>query len=522
MVARLFRLRVALLAAPFRETFTRSVGAVIAFAALFAAAILVATLPPRLSASAEQLATFDTAVGAVILGAVVLVPFFANRGHLEPRQFAGFPMSSSQVALGLLGSTIVSWPFLLLLSWVVALGVSRPAWHAHPVALCLTLLGVLVLGVCGARVASALSKLVIGSDRAGVVRATGAVLLVAFAPVAVFIAATTFGESDGAFVDVTSALSWTPFGAPFAALWQMAAADDSGLAARFAIMGGFALLCLIVWFPLVKASNERVERPSDTAVARRGLGWFERFPARPASVISARTLTYWARDPRYRVALIAIPIAPIVMLLAFWVAGAGITVLALLPLPVMLLLLGWSLHNDVAMDSTAIWSHVASGIKGREDRAGRLAPVLVVGVPLAVIGSSLTVTVLGEWRILPAVIGLNLGVLFVAAGVASVFSVLMPYPTTRPGDSPFLQPQWSGSGSGRAQTMSIIVAILLSLPPVWFALHAVFDVEFAANLWALLFGVGYGALVLLAGVLIGGAVFNRSAPELIAVTQVYD
>ena len=522
MVARLFRLRVALLAAPFRETFTRSVGAVVAFAALFAAAVLAAILPPRWFAATEQLATFDTAVGAVILGAVVLVPFFANRGHLEPRQFAGYPMSASQIAVGLLGSTVISWPFLLLLSWVIALGVARPEWHAHPLALMATLVLVLVIAVCGARVASALSKLVVGSDRDGIVRAVGSVLLVAFAPVAVFVAATTFGDADGAFVDVTSVLSWTPFGAPFAALWQLASGDEGGLAVRFIIAGGFALLCLLVWFPLVQASNERVERPADSAVARRGLGWFERFPARPASVISARTLTYWARDPRYRVALVAIPIAPIVMLLAFWVAGAGITVLALLPLPVMLLLLGWSLHNDVAMDSTAIWSHVASGIRGREDRAGRLAPVLVVGVPLAVIGSSLTVTVLGEWRILPAVIGLNLGVLFVAAGVASVFSVLMPYPTTRPGDSPFLQPQWSGSGSGRAQTMSIIVAMLLSLPPVWFALNAVFDVEFTANLWALLFGIGYGAVVLLLGVLIGGAVFNRSAPELIAVTQVYD
>jgi ABC-2 type transport system permease protein len=42
------------------------------------------------------------------------------------------------------------------------------------------------------------------------------------------------------------------------------------------------------------------------------------------------------------------------------------------------------------------------------------------------------------------------------------------------------------------------------------------------NIWALGFGIGYGALALLLGVLIGGWIFDRSGPELIAVTQVFD
>ena len=43
--------------------------------------------------------------------------------------------------------------------------------------------------------------------------------------------------------------------------------------------------------------------------------------------------------------------------------------------------LGWSLHNDVAYDRTAIWLHVASGVRGVADRVGRLVPVLIVGIP---------------------------------------------------------------------------------------------------------------------------------------------
>jgi ABC-2 type transport system permease protein len=41
-------------------------------------------------------------------------------------------------------------------------------------------------------------------------------------------------------------------------------------------------------------------------------------------------------------------------------------------------------------------------------------------------------------------------------------------------------------------------------------------------MWALGFGLGYGAVVLLLGVFIGGWLFDRSGPELIAVTQVFD
>ena len=148
--------------------------------------------------------------------------------------------------------------------------------------------------------------------------------------------------------------------------------------------------------------------------------------------------------------------------------------------------------------------------------------MLLLGVPLPLIGSSITVTVIGDWRVLPAVVGMNLGVLFVSAGVSCIFSVMMPYPTTRPGDSPFVQPQWSGSGSGLAQTLSMIAAILLSVPAVWFSVTAIADVALGENLWAVFFGSGYGLLILVAGILIGGRIFDRSGPELIGVTQVYD
>ncbi|MFD5599795.1 hypothetical protein ACFWHR_07025 [Leucobacter sp. NPDC058333] len=523
MAFRLFRLRVALLGGSFRGSFGKGLRAALLYAVLAAAAVVLAFAPTVLVADAHERSVVDLIIGTAILFGVFIVPFFENRRMLEPRQFAQYPAESGSVAGSLLLSTVLTWPFFLLVIWLAVLVTTRPEWHdpawIAPVACVLAAL----FAVASVRVTSLISRLLAGQRFAGALRTAGVVLIVAMLPLAVFVGATIFAPGGFETADqAAETLALTPFGAPFAAIQAAAAGDSQGALLELGILAAAIVVLLAIWFPLVAVSNQHIERPLSPGIARSGLGWFERFSARPAQVIAARQLTYWARDPRYRVALFAIPLAPIFMMLAFWVAGAPLTWLALVPLPVILLLLGWSQHNDVAMDSTAIWEHVASGTRGRSDRAGRLAPVLMIGVPLAVIGSSITVTIVGDWRILPAVVGMNLGVLLVACAVSSIFSVLTPYPATRPGDSPFVQPQWSGSGSGLAQTIAMILALALAAPPVWFAITAIIDVEFASNMWALGFGIGYGFVVLVLGVLIGGWLFDRSGPELIAVTQVFD
>ncbi len=63
---------------------------------------------------------------------------------------------------------------------------------------------------------------------------------------------------------------------------------------------------------------------------------------------------------------------------------------------------------------------------------------------------------------------------------------------------------------------------MLSIPVAWVSISAIIEVGFADNMIALLFSLGYGAVVLGLGILIGGWIFDRSGPELIAVTQVFD
>lgn len=522
MAARLLRLRLTLLGSAFRGSATRALRAVLIGLLAAAAAVALAWLPTLLLHEADARADLDVFIGSALLGAALLVPFFANRGHLEPRQFASVPARPGSIASALLFSTVLTWPAILLLVWLVALAALRPEWQQPIWALVVGIALAYLFALIAARVSSALSKLWFGHDRGGVLRVVGTVLLIAILPLAFFGVTAISGAPEGSTAAAARALGWSPFGAAFAGAQQAASGDPSAALLHFGVVLAGVLVLLVIWFPIVRASLQSVERPADPAIARRGLGWFERFSAKPASVIAARVLTYWSRDPRYRVGLSAIPFVPVLMILAFWVAGADLRTLAAVPLPVILLLLAWSLHNDVAMDSTAIWSHVASGIAGRDDRRGRLAPVLLIGLPVALIGSTVTVTVMGEWRVLPAVIGMNLAVLLVTCGVSSVFSVLIPYPTTRPGDSPFAQPQWSGSGSGLSQTLSMIAALVFSVPAVWIAVVALVDVTPMWNLAALAFGVVYGVGILGLGILLGGKIFDRRGPELIAATQVFD
>ncbi|MFT4232925.1 MAG: hypothetical protein QM606_09155, partial [Leucobacter sp.] len=129
MVARLFRLRLALLGGAFRGSFTRGLRTSVLYLVLAASAVLLAYLPARLLPAGEDRALVDTIIGALVLAAVFVVPFFENRGHLEPRQFAQYPCSPGSAAFALAATSFVSWPFLLLAVWLVSLGLLRPEWR---------------------------------------------------------------------------------------------------------------------------------------------------------------------------------------------------------------------------------------------------------------------------------------------------------------------------------------------------------------------------------------------------------
>jgi ABC-2 type transport system permease protein len=198
------------------------------------------------------------------------------------------------------------------------------------------------------------------------------------------------------------------------------------------------------------------------------------------------------------------------------VVGVPAQILALIPVPVFCLFLGWSMHNDVAYDNTAIWLHVASGTRGRADRWGRLFPALVAGIPLLILGSLVSAAVYGDSDVLWPLLGVGAALLLGGMGFSSIMSSRFPYPAPRPGDSPFSQPQSTGATTGLVQSFSFLASILIAAPALAFAALGFLESSetwFFASLGA---GVVVGVAALWMGVRFGARIFDRRGPELLS------
>jgi ABC-2 type transport system permease protein len=236
-------------------------------------------------------------------------------------------------------------------------------------------------------------------------------------------------------------------------------------------------------------------------------------PQTPAGAVAARSLTYWARDGRYRLSLLVVPIIPILLVPPLLVAGVWWENLALIPLPVMCLFLGWMIHNDISSDNTAIWLHLAAETSGWADRIGRTVPPLLLGVPLILIGAPITARLYGVPEVLPSVFGVSICLLLAGLGLSSAVSARHPYPTVRPGDSPFAQPQSTSSAPGQA--LSFFGTIVVTLPVLALA-GAGLALDESWHVSALFAGAVIGVGVYFLGVSVGARTFATKAPELLA------
>ena len=176
-------------------------------------------------------------------------------------------------------------------------------------------------------------------------------------------------------------------------------------------------------------------------------------------------------------------------------------------------------HNDVAYDSTAVWTHVAAQTLGSHDRLGRLMPVVVGGSLLIAVGTPLTAWGFGNFEIVPAVLGVSLALLLGGVGVASGISARFPYAAPRPGDPAFQQPQVQGSTGSGAQALAILCTLLVAAPSIVLGILWMMQPDSPLSWIALLVGVQAGLIAMFIGIRAGGSAFDRGSPELLAFTM---
>jgi ABC-2 type transport system permease protein len=519
MVAQLLRLRISLLGNTFRRRPWHIVGILVGFAYAVAVAVILITVLVG-ARSVEDITLLRDAI--TVAGALVVLGFFLAPllvgidESLDPRNFVLFGAPPRSLAWGLLVSSGLGVSALVLLLVLLATVVT---WSRGLLETLLALVSAaIVFATCllAARVGTALAAFLMSSRRprelSGVLAVCG---LIIFAPVALVLLNVEWsGNGLNALAALSEVLGWTPVGAGWAVPGDAASGAWGAAALKLLVALASVGLVWLAWAGLVA---RLLVTPARETSARHyvGLSWFGGLPRTPTGAIAARSFTSWGRDARYWVSLIMIPVVPVLVYIPLTIAGVPEQYLTLLPVPLMCLFLGWMIHNDVAYDSTAIWLHVVSGTRGVADRIGRLVPSLVLGIPLIGLGSALSVFFYGDWDALPAMLGVSTSIFLTGLGFSSYTSARFPYPATKPGDSPFEQPQASDTGSAIVQTLTFTSAIVLSSPAVLGLLLGIF-VDPYWFMQSLYYGVGMGLFVLVVGIWRGSRAFERRGPEMLA------
>ncbi len=519
MVAHVLRLRVALLVGALRGG--RRLRTLLLLAAVIAATVVVCLAVLSLATAPVAVARTVTVLGAaaLLLGFLVGPILVGAVDQLDPRRFRVFGVDERRMPIVLAVAAFVSVPSLALTAVIVSVcAVAIRLGTPWPLAVLMSLVG-LSSTLLVSRIGMAVNALLLPERRSRELTALFAlaVVVVAF-PVALFLASLEWdGRVPASVAAVTGTLGVTPLAAAFGFLFDVASGDVTAawVSGIIAVVSLLALWTLWSW--LVRTLLTTTERPV-AARERTGLGWFGLLPSNAFGAIAARSLVYWLRDRRYIMNIIVVPVAGVLTVLPLVVAGVPWEIAALVPVPVMALFFGWLPHNDVAYDSTALWTHVASGVRGIADRLGRLVPVMLVAVPVLAVAVPLTLLLISDWRLLLPLTGVAASLLLSGLGVSSIVSVVAPYAVSRPGDSPFQQPQRPSSRGTYGPAIAFLGALIVSAPALWlFTLTIMDGDQYApATLWT---GIASGIGMLVLGVAVGGRIFERSGERLMEFVE---
>ena len=527
--------------------------------------VLTGAVGLGLQAAPEDIMLVLGSLGALLVAGWAVVPLLVTGvdSTLDPRAMAAWTAPSRGLALGLLAAGAVGIPGCLtaavclipVLTWLLAGQV--------PAALLALLCAPAALATCVLLSRIIVTAAGISSSRRG--RETTAIIaFVAFIVVtqAPNLIPRFLGDDPADFLErlrgLAQAMGLSPFGWAFAAPGLMA--TGSVLPALALAIGAWILpVCLLpLWQRVVNKvmSSPGTSHSRMRAYAAGGAGsdaqhqglpdvlpWARRLSAAlpaPAAAVAARSLRYWRTDPRYLVQFLSVLIFPVALVmtpalnsnrfaasangqpveasLAFGQAPAALLFMA----PALAVFMGWALHDDLGMDSTALWSHISAGIRGAHDRLGRVVGAAVWQVPALVVIDLLMVAWTGRWEALPAVTGACLALYGCALAWSCLASVLLPYETLAPGDSP-MRSRTSGTAflAALVQMAAILLLLAVCSPVLGVAVYGVVQ---GAPVWgwvALVAGVVWCGLLLWGGVVFGGRVLDRRGPQVLATIRTW-
>jgi ABC-2 type transport system permease protein len=320
--------------------------------------------------------------------------------------------------------------------------------------------------------------------------------------------------SSGFLPELGRSLAWTPLGAAWALGGDLAAGRPGEAAVRLLV--AVATLAGLAWCWKLLLERALVSPPYAGSGGRKGgkMGLFALLPATPAGAVTARSLTYWLRDPRYAGSLVVIPLLPILFLFQGSQSGSYGSLAFAAPLAAFLL--AWSISADVSYDNTAFALHLATGVRGVDDRMGRAFACLAFALPVVLIFAVGHFVLTGGWEGLPGQLGLSLGILFTALGLSSVVSARYTVAVPLPGDSPFKKPPGNVAQTMAVQFAGMGILTVLMLPEAALLIAQAVTGNPLFGWINLAAGLVLGLVFFVAGIRLGGRWLDARGPELLA------
>ncbi len=533
MVALLVKLKLTLLRSSLRQSVWRAIGIIIGAAyglgLAVGAVLLQAGLRfawPEYAAAASILVLSLLTVGWAVMP--LLTAGFDDT--LDPGRFALLPVRARELLPGMVLAVLVGVPGVVtvlsaagqLVVWSTGVAAFVAALVMIPVgiATCVVLSRV-VVGLVGGVTTSRRYREVAGLILVLLMSSLGIVANGISEGVR-----RTGGIGQQRVTEIADIVGWTPVG------WAWSVAPDVA-AGRWAVAGARLLLAVLLLLVLLRVWEALLARAlvspltsgaqASTVKAKSPIDrWCG---PTPVGAIAARTLRYWRRDPRYLTGGLMALLLPVFILVPASAAGPdGRQSLFIAPL-VLSLLASLTTTNDLSYDGSALWLHASSGIRGWQDRLGRVLVMAVLALPLVVVFLALAVLVTGRTDLAgpsaAAALALMLGGLAAGSWVGAYIQV----PAPPPGANPFRTRSGGGVASLLSVSLTTAATVVLALPGLIAAGLSLWAVEAGRPVWgvlAVLVALGTGVGVVWLGVRQGGIRLDRRWPEVLTAVSKED
>ena len=204
-------------------------------------------------------------------------------------------------------------------------------------------------------------------------------------------------------------------------------------------------------------------------------------------------------------------VAPVIIIVTHLANPDGLPELAAFAPALVGWLVGISIAQDLSYDGSALWLHISSGLRGADDRIGRIWAAVTVYLPVTVLLFLAAFITSGEWRLLAPVTGVTAGLMLSGLGVGSLVGALWQWPAPPPGANPFQ----TGNSGGLPALMSFTVTsfgtLIVCAPTIALVIWSFFTPW--VGYLTLPVGLVTGFVVLRIGITQGGRILDLRWPE---------